>query len=133
MHIIHRAEIDRSVYDAYNKTSLSAEEAIDSAMAESTLREFDAKIRYIPIIMDETGRARYPARSRLERKKRIYNCCPQLPIEPFLTGTARERFEVYIGGLRECGPALAKLGASKEQVAEFDRILDEVLSSGAGT
>lgn len=100
--------------------------ALTEALARSSLADFDAKIRYIPIIMDERFRARYPARSRLERKNRIYNCCPQLDHDAFVAAAPAERALIYLEGLRECGAGLAKLGATPAQVAEFDAILTEV-------
>jgi hypothetical protein len=96
------------------------------AIAQSSLADFDVKIRYIPIIMDEQFRARYPARSRVERKNRVYNCCPQLDHHSIVTSAPAERALIYLEGLRECGAGLAKLGATPAQVAEFDAILDEV-------
>ena len=100
--------------------------ALTEALALSSLAEVDAEIRYIPIIMDEQFRARYPARSRVERKNRIYNCCPQLDYDAFVAAAPAERALIYLDGLRECGAGLAKLGATPAQVAEFDAILDEV-------
>ena len=129
LEIIYRAETQLSANQALDKTSLATERAIEAALAKSSLRDLEVKIRYIPIVMDDEAKARYPARSRLERKNRIFNCCPQLPIEPFLSGGLKDRFQVYVDGLRECGPAMVKLGASGEQVAEFDRLLDEVLAT----
>ena len=73
--------------------------------------------------------ARYPARSRLERKKRIYNCCPQLEFEPFQLKKQQVAATVYIEGLRECGPALIKLGATAEQAGEFELALDAALEA----
>ncbi len=100
--------------------------ALTEALAQSSLADFDVKIRYIPIIMDERFRARYPARSRVERKNRIYNCCPQLDHDAFVAAAPAERALIYLDGLRECGAGLAKLGATPAQVAEFDAILNEV-------
>ena len=84
------------------------------------------EVRYVPIIMDERFRARYPARSRVERKNRIYNCCPQLDYDAFVAAAPAERALIYLEGLRECGAGLAKLGATPAQVTEFDAVLTEV-------
>ena len=100
--------------------------ALTEALAQSSLADFDAEIRYIPIIMDEQFRARYPARSRLDRKNRVYAWCPQLDHDAFVAAAPAERALIYLDGLRECGAGLAKLGATPAQVAEFDAILDEV-------
>jgi hypothetical protein len=104
----------------------TVEDNLNEAFRAGTLADFDAKIFYVPIIMDERFRARYPARSRVERKNRIYNCCPQLDYDTFVAAAPAERALIYLDGLRECGAGLAKLGATPAQVAEFDAILDEV-------
>lgn len=129
MIIVHLVEADISVLFAYNDVAAQAEAAIETIIKDSPLHDLDVKIRYVPIIMGEKDRARYPARSRLDRKNRAYNCSPQLPIEPFLTGTLAERFTVYLNGMRECGPALKKLGATDAQVAAFDNLLDKALQA----
>ena len=103
------------------------EDSINAGIATSKLGAFDGSLSYVPIIMTADRRAHYPARSRVERKNRIYNCCPQLDYDAFVSGTPAERVAIYLDGLRGCGPGLAKLGATPEQVAEFDRILDDTL------
>ena len=103
-----------------------ADSKLNESFKNSILDDFDVKVRYIPIIMTEDVRVRYPARSRVERKNRIYNCCPQLDYETFVAAAPAERALIYLEGLRECGAGLAKLGATPAQVAEFDAILDEV-------
>lgn len=127
MIMIFRAEVDKVAHLALHKTSVAIEKALAAAILNSQLQELELEVCYIPIVMDESGRKKYKARSRLDRRSRIYYCCPQLAIEPFLTGTPRERFAEYLGGLRECGPALAKLGATDEQVNRFNLMLAETL------
>ncbi len=127
MIIVYSAELERGILDAYNDVSARTEAALEAAIKDSPLRDLDVKIRYVPIIMGEEFRLRYPARSRLERKNRVFNCSPQLPFQPFLSGTLAERLTVYINGMRECGPALKKLGATAEQVDAFGAVLDKAL------
>lgn len=103
------------------------EDTINAGITSSKLAEFDGRLSYVPIIMTTDRREHYPARSRAERKNRIYNCCPQLDYDAFVSSTPAERVAIYLDGLRGCGPGLAKMGATPEQVAEFDRILDETL------
>ena len=112
-----------------NGVRLHVEALLKSTVAKGPLAGFDVKIQYVPIIMGEEWRKRYPARSRLRRQERIYSCCPQLEIEPFLTGTKSERIAVYVEGLRECSPALRKLGATEDQVNAFNQILDDIIAT----
>jgi hypothetical protein len=129
MQFFFSSEVEQSALIANHETEEFVSGRIQSAVAKGPLATFEAKIQYVPIIMGEERRERYPARSRLRRKERIYSCCPQLEIEPFVSGTKPERIAVYVEGLRECGPALARLGATNEQVMEFERILDEIIAS----
>ncbi|OYW58806.1 MAG: hypothetical protein B7Z10_11675 [Rhodobacterales bacterium 32-66-7] len=129
MEFFFSSEVDKTALFQMHEVGEAVRISLTDAVAKSTLSELDVRVRYIPIIMKAENLARFPARSRLERKNRIFNCCPQLDIQIFLTGTRSERVAVFVNGLRECGPALAKLGATSEQVAEFDRILDHSLAS----
>ena len=121
------SESNGDILEILSQTSRSVTQQLVHALGDGSLAAFDIKLRYIPIIMTADRRARYPARSRVERKNRIYNCCPQLDYDAFVSGTPVERVAIYLDGLRGCGPGLAKLGATPEQVAEFDRILDDTL------
>lgn len=127
MEIWSSAETNGEALDKLREVCDLVESQIEVLIFTSALKSFTAKVRYIPIIMTADRRDRYPARSRVERKNRIYNCCPQLDYDAFVSGSPVERVAIYIDGLRGCGPGLAKLGATSEQVTEFDRILDETL------
>ena len=127
MRIVYSAELEGEVLVAFNDVVLATERPLEAILEDSRLRDLDVLIRYVPIIMGERNRLRYPARSRLDRKNRAFNCSPQLPIEPFLTGTPEERISAYLNGLRECGPALKKLGANAAQVEAFGIALGDLL------
>lgn len=128
MFIFHSYEVSKSAHLSLAKTRALAAPALEAAIQSSVLRDLDVEIRYVPIVMDADGRERYKARSRLEHRNRIYNCCPQLDIDPFLTGTDAERLTTYVNGLRESGPAIAKLGATQAQVTAFNAVLTDTLS-----
>jgi len=132
MELFFSSEVDQSALLGNHETEQLVKPLLEAAVAREPLASLDVKIRYIPIIMTEENRARYPARSRVKHKERIFNCCPQLDIQPFLTGSKTERIKTFLSGLRECGPALKKLGATTEQIGAFDRILDETLKKLTG-
>jgi hypothetical protein len=67
--------------------------------------------------------ARYPARSRLRKKERIYDCAPILDYDLFLEGTFEDQLKEYLRGIGLSAPHLADLGASPQQVEEFKKIL----------
>lgn len=75
--------------------------------------------------MPEGMAQRYPARSKLRRKECTYDCAPQLNFEVFVEGSFEEQLREYLNGIELSAPHLAALGASSEQVAEFERILRE--------
>lgn len=101
----------------------SVEPFLNRAFAASSLAGLDCELRYVPIIMPHGIRERYPARSKLRKKDRIYCCAPQLNYEVFVRGTFEEQLGEYINGLSETAPYLASLGADPEQIDDFDRIM----------
>jgi hypothetical protein len=121
------AEISKGVLDALHHVDALTENELSSGFSRGCLGEFDIQLNYVPIIMSADKLDRFPARSRAYKAKKRYACCPQLDYDAFVSGTPAERVAIYLDGLRGCGPGLAKLGATPEQVAEFDRILDDTL------
>jgi hypothetical protein len=67
--------------------------------------------------------ARYPARSKLRKSQRIYDCAPILNYDVFVEGTFEEQIREYLRGVELSAPYLAELGASAAQVSEFKAIL----------
>lgn len=96
---------------------------LNAAFASSSLATIDAKLRYVPIIMPADALGNYPARSKLRRKQRIYDCAPQLDYDVFITGTFEEQLREYLRGIALSAPHLPGLGASKDQIVEFEAIL----------
>lgn len=73
--------------------------------------------------MPESMRERYPARSRLRKKQRVYDCSPQLDYDLFVSGTFERQVREYAMGITREIPKLKGLGASDAQIAEFATIL----------
>lgn len=96
---------------------------LNALFEQSGLANFECKLRYVPIIMPPDAMERYPARSRVRRRERICDCAPQLDFEPFVSGNFAGQLTEYVAGIRTSVPDLAKLGATKEQMAEFEQIL----------
>jgi hypothetical protein len=71
--------------------------------------------------------ARYPERSELHKKQRIYDCAPQLNYEVFVSGSFEDQLKEYIRGIALSTPHLKDLGATPEQIEDFKRILDEAV------
>jgi hypothetical protein len=128
MHVFYSCEIDQNALLSFTATEAVVKAALEVAIEKSTLTRLDVKIQYVPIVMTAERRNHYPARSRIQHKKRIFSCCPQLSITPFLTGTEAERVREFVAGLREVGPALSRLNVPRKQVLEFDEILTTILN-----
>jgi hypothetical protein len=87
------------------------------------LPRWQCKLRYVPIVMPEEMLPRYPARSKLRKKDRIYDCAPILDFEVFVEGRFEDQLREYLRGIAPSAPHLASLGASPQQIEEFKAIL----------
>lgn len=97
---------------------------LNRAFAETSLADFQAKLRYVPIIMPEDMRGRYPARSRLYKKQRICDCAPQLDYDVFVGGAFEAQLSEYLRGIALSGPHLTELGATPQQIKDFEVIME---------
>jgi hypothetical protein len=77
--------------------------------------------------MPKGMRERYPERSKLRKKQRIYDCAPQLNYEIFVSGSFEDQLKEYIRGVALSAPHLKGLGATPEQIEDFKRILAEAV------
>lgn len=106
---------------------LRVEPFLNAAFAESSLSGLNCELRYVPIVMPDGMRERYPARSRREKGKLIYNCCPQLDYDVFVEGTLEAQLREYIRGIATSAPFFPDLGASPQQVQDFISILQSAV------
>lgn len=109
--------------DNLNAVWKCVEPYLNAEFQDSSLTTLDCKLRYVPIVMPAGMRERYPARSKLRKKERIYDCAPQLDYEVFVEGACEDQLREYLKGIKPSAPHLAKLGATPEQVADFERIM----------
>jgi hypothetical protein len=121
------AEVFDHAFPALDKTRRCVEPYLNAAFAASSLVTIDAKLRYVPIVMPEGMRERYPARSKLRKKQRIYDCAPQLNYEVFVSGSFEDQLKEYLRGIALSAPHLAGLGATPEQIEDFKRIMDDAV------
>jgi hypothetical protein len=96
---------------------------LNAAFSTSSLAMLECKLRYVPIVMPEGMRERYPARSKLRKKERIYDCAPQLDYDVLVHGTFEDQLKEYMRGIGLSTPYLAGLGASPQQVKDFEAII----------
>jgi hypothetical protein len=121
------AEVFQPADAGQEKCRRSVEPFLNAELAKSTLANLAARLRYIPIIMPKGMRERYPERSELLRKQRIYDCAPQLNYEIFVSGSFEDQLKEYIRGVALSAPHLKGLGATPEQIEDFKRILAEAV------
>lgn len=111
-------------YEALTRTRRCVEPYLNAAFAASSLTSLEGELRYVPIVMPDGMRQRYPARSELRRKEQLYLCAPQLDYDVFVEGTFEEQLREYLRGIALSAPHLAGLGASPQQIKEFEMILE---------
>jgi hypothetical protein len=120
------AEVFREAYPALKNVDRLVEPLLNEAFERSSLANIDAMLRYVPIVMPEGMRERYPARSKLRKKQMIYDCAPQLNYDIFVSGTFEQQLREYMQGIESSAPHLAGLGATLEQIDEFRQIMSAV-------
>jgi len=64
---------------------------------------------------------------QIAKKERLFDCAPQLNYEVFVEGTFEHPLREYLRGIAESSSHLAALGASTEQIAEFEAILESAV------
>ena len=117
------SESYRPAGSASDKVRRCVEPFLNTAFAMSSLATLECKLRYVPIIMPKEMHARYLARSKLRRKERIYDCAPILDYDVFVEGRFEDQLQEYLRGIALSAPHLAGLGASPQQIKEFEAIL----------
>ena len=130
MHFVAFAEVDLSVYDALFRVREYVEPHLNAAFASCSLTSLDVKIRYVPIVMPKDAAANYPARSKLRKAQKLYDCAPVLNNSTFQRGSFEAQIKEYVSGIEECAQYLEQLGATKEQIEQFDGILKNVVEYG---
>lgn len=99
------------------------EPRLNELFANSILRDFDVKIRYIPIVMPINLHEVYPERSKLNVKSRIIDCAPHLRYETFVAGSRDEQMREYLSGILLSSRFLEELGMDKAQMKIFEEIV----------
>jgi hypothetical protein len=121
------AEVNQPAYTALTRVRRNVEAFLNTAFAASSLAVLQCELRYVPILMPERMHARYPARSKLRKRERIYDCAPILDYDVFVEGSFEDQLQEYLRGIALSAPHLAGLGASPQQIEEFRAILATAL------
>ncbi|CFX15620.1 protein of unknown function [Candidatus Filomicrobium marinum] len=111
----YSAEVFVDASEGLRRVWSAVEVYLKNAVAASpSLSALPVTIRYVPIAMPEITRARYPERSKLRKKERLYDCAPQLDYDVFVRGTFEQQLREYLRGFALSVPYLADLGATQE-------------------
>jgi hypothetical protein len=121
------AEVFQPADAGLDKSRRCVERYLNAEFARTNLALLNAELWYIPIVMPQNMRSRYPERSRLRKKARTYDCAPQLNYEVFVSGSFEDQLKEYIRGIALSTPYLKGLGATPEQIEDFKRILEEAV------
>jgi len=117
------AEVFRLADPALDKARRYVEPFLNGAFSASSVAALEGELRYVPIAMPEGLRQRYPARSELRKKERVYVSAPQLNYEIFVKGSFEDQLREYLRGIAESAPHLAGLGATSQQIEDFNKIM----------
>jgi hypothetical protein len=121
------AELYKPAHAGLVEVERCVESFLNTAFATSVLVTLECKLRYVPIVMPERMHARYPSRSKLRKKERIYDCAPILDYHIFVQGPFEDRLREYLRGIALCTPHLPDLGASTQQIEEFKAIIQSAV------
>ncbi|MBI4923924.1 MAG: hypothetical protein HY834_19495 [Devosia nanyangense] len=127
MYFWESCEIYRPASKAFVPIARYFFRVVNDVLSTSNLASLECEFRYIPIVMPEGMRERYPARSRLRKKTRVYDCAPQLNYDLFVGGTFEAQVREYAMGIAREIPKIKGLGASDGQIAEFEAIIVAVV------
>jgi hypothetical protein len=122
----YSAEVFKPAYASLAEVARMVDKYLQAAISTSGLSGLDVELRYVPIVMPTNMHGRYSERSKLRKSQRLYDCAPTLNYDFFVSGSKEAQLNEYIRGIRLSSPFLAQLGASGEQVREFEEILNSV-------
>ena len=117
------AEVHQPAFAALDQVRRGVTTYLNRAFAQSSLAALRCELGYVPIVMPNDMHARYPARSQLRKKQRIYSCAPVLNYQTFVDGSLEDQVREYLRGIGTSAPHLADLGATPEQIKDFEAIL----------
>ncbi len=124
MEVWASAEVFQPADEVLNRVRRCVVPFLNAAFAASSLACLQCKLRYVPIVMPPNMHARYPARSKLRTKERLYDCAPILDYDVFVDGRFEGQLREYLNGIALSALHLAALGVSPQQIEEFSAILD---------
>lgn len=119
------AEVAKPAHAALAHCERLLEAELNKALADSDLTGLKGKFRYVPIVMPPDWAVNYPPRSKLRKNEGdgVYDCAPQLNYETFIKGSFEEQMAEYTRGILMEAAQITGLGASLDQVREFEDLV----------
>lgn len=101
------------------------EDYLNKALAGTNLAAVKGEFRYVPIVMPPEMAANYPPRSELRKDdgNGVYCCAPQLDYETFIKGSFEQQMAEHTRGILMEAAQITGLGASLDQVNEFEDLV----------
>jgi len=91
------AEVHQPAFSALDKARRCVGPFLNRAFAASSLAALQVELRYVRIVMPKNLQSRYPARSKLRKRQRIYDCAPVLITTCLSAGYSKNNFENTCG------------------------------------
>ncbi len=126
MKIWASSEVYEPVAETLGDIRKRTEPLLNERFASSTLSDFDYELLYVPVVMPELMRIRYPSRFRLLRKAKRIECGPQLSYEIFNSTDQQTQVREYCNGLLAALPFMVRGGATSAQVRDYESILNSL-------
>lgn len=117
------SESFRPATDNLMRVAKAVEPYLNTEFENSSLKDLNIKLRYIPIVMPVHMREKYTERSKARIKQAIYDCAPQLDYPTFVDGPLEAQCIEYLRGIALSSPHLKKFGATAQQIEDFDTIV----------
>jgi hypothetical protein len=121
------AEVHQPAFSNLDQVRRAVVPVLNAAFAESSLSKLHCKLRYVPIVVPPAMHGRYPSRSKLRMTEKIFDCSPTLDYDVFVKAEFVDQIREYLSGIALSGAYLSDLGASPQQIEQFQAILDNAL------
>lgn len=128
------SETSIEVSDIVLELNSVAREKVQNICDKSPVKDLKFKIKYVPIIMPPEISHRYPERSKLNAKRKIIDCSPQLDFSIFSRGIWNNIVEHYFQALDVCMGNLSSIGLNRQQIDEVKNVFNlaklEIIQEG---
>ena len=131
------SEVYQPAYGMLSRVRREVEARLNVELNRSNLSARAIKFRYVPVVMPDDMKDRYPARSRPLPAQGIYDCAPQLDYDTFVNGAYDRCVDEYLRGVLSCASSLTAVGMTDIEIELFEalvgRVRDAITLANAAT